>query len=63
MGSRWAEVESNAGRPLAGRLSSVSLAKHRATRQHTLAAAALVTALDTALERLEDVRVEKSLGI
>ena len=37
--------------------SRVSLAKHAATRQHTLAAAALLTALRTALERLEDVRV------
>ena len=37
--------------------SRVSLAKHVATRQHTLAAAALLTALRTALERLEDVRV------
>ena len=38
--------------------SRVSLAKHVATRQHTLAAAALLTALGTALERLEDAREE-----
>ena len=42
--------------------SRVSLAKHVATRQHTLAAAALLTALGTALERLEDVRVRVSVS-
>ena len=49
-------------RSLADRLSRVSLAKHVATRQHTLAAAALLTALGTALERLEDVRVRVSVS-